>query len=136
MFPSERKLIKGVVFKTLVMEDMKIKQKYFKILSVRKVTHILEEMKGFNVIEMKYKFDHTEIMAIDEDSKNTKLVDYYILKEIPLALGCTLVCDLPRTKEKPKYFKYKYLDWKVNYSEGCNEILKDDQLNYTIDRYD
>ena len=121
MFPSEKQLIKGVIFKTLVIEDIKIKQKYFKILSVRKVTHILEEIKGFNVKEMKYLFDHTEIMAVDENSKDTKLVDYYILKE---------------TKEKPKYFKYKYLDWKVNYSEGCNEILKEDQLNYTVDRYD
>ena len=127
MFPTERQFKKGVIFKTLVMEFEErttIKQKHFKILSVRKATHILEEIKGFNVIEMTYQFHHTEVMAVDENSKDTKLVDYYILK------------DMPRTKENLKYFKYKYLDWKVNYSEGCNEILKDDQLNYTIDRYD
>ena len=126
----ESKLIKGAIFKTLVMEFEErttIKQKYFKILSVRERKEklwVLSELQGFNVIEMKYESTHTEIIAVDEDSKDTKLVDYYILK------------DLPRTKENLKYFKYKYLDWKVNYSEGCNEILKDDQLNYTIDRYD
>jgi hypothetical protein len=123
----EAKLIKGAIFKTLVMEfeeHTKIKQKYFKILSVRKKPTISifgRELQGFNVKEMKYELDHTELMAVDEDTKKVKLVDFYKLKE---------------TKEKPRYFKYKYMDWKGNFIEGCNEILKDDQLCYTVDRYD
>ena len=81
-----------------------------------------DEIQGFNVKEMKYERTHTEIMAVDEDSKNTKLVEFYTLKE---------------TKEKPKYFKYIYCEWHdFGHIMKSNIILKEEELTKTIDRYD
>ena len=110
----ESKLVKGAIFSALVMENRVIKQRYYKILSVRNgketfdygiLKATLKYPQGFTVKEMQYKIVSTELMAVDEESKNTKLVDHYTLKE---------------TNEKPKYFKYNIMDFKT----GVNQILK------------
>lgn len=119
----EEKIKVDTVFRTILFGSNMIKYEYYKILKVRKsekhkLTHGYE-LLGYTVKEMKYEKTNHEIVAVNEDSKATKCVQHYELKE---------------TDEKPKYIRYKYCDW---HSFGgyysVNKILEEKDFKKTED---
>ena len=119
----EEKLKEGVVFRTILFGSNSIKYEYYKILKIRKnEKRILTNgyaLVGFTIKEMKFEKTHHEVVAVNEDSKETKCIQHYELKE---------------TNEKPKYQRYKFCDW---HSFGgyysVNKILEEKEYKKTED---
>ncbi len=116
----------GTVFKRIIpnMETLKGETKYFKIVSIRtkkefKFLDEIYDISGFKIVEMKFEKVSSSVMAVNAESKETKIQDTYKLKE---------------TNDKPIYYKYSYMQWKQNYSGGLNQILTEEEQTKYVDR--
>lgn len=111
----------GAVFKSIVpnMETLKGETKYFKIVSIRRgkepIFQIQTNILGFKVKEMKFEKVSSSVMAVNAESKETKIQDTYKLKE---------------TNDKPRYFKFLYVHW----YGGLNQILIEEEQTKYVDR--
>ena len=94
--------------KFLNMANKKIDKHYFKILSIR------GDIQGFRLQKYEYKKIKTEIQSVDEcKDKKIQKVDVY---------------ELQQTNDKPFYYKYYYMQWKLNFSQSDNRLLKENEL--------
>jgi hypothetical protein len=111
---------KDKLFETRILnfESKKLEKKYFKILSIRKNTH--NEIQGFRVQRYEFKRIKTIVVPIDDGiNKEIKKQDVY---------------ELQSTNEDPIYYKYIYMYWKYNFSQGSDRLLNDNELTKYIDR--
>jgi hypothetical protein len=117
---EEEQFKKGRIFVTHVLnfDTKKLNKEYYKILSIR--CNKCRELQGFKVQRCQYKLIKTIVVPID-DAKDKKLKkqDVYELKEMD---------------DKPFYYKYIYMHWRYNFSNGSDRILSDDELIKQIDR--
>ena len=111
---------KDKLFETKILDftSKKTEKKYFKILSIRKNRD--DEIQGFKVQRYEFKRIKTIVVPIDDGiNKEFKEQDVY---------------ELQSTNEDPIYYKYIYMYWKYNFSQGSDRLLKDNELTKYIDK--
>jgi hypothetical protein len=105
-----------VEIKFLNMENKKIDKHYFKIISIRtdRLCKDFCNIQGFRLQKYEYVKIRTVIEPIDDcKDKKFQKVDVYRLQQ---------------TEDKQFYYKYSYMQWKINYSQANNRILNENEL--------
>ena len=100
-----------VEIKFLNMENKKIDKHYFK---TDRLCKDFCNKQGFRLQKYEYVKIRTVIEPIDDcKDKKFRKVDVYRLQQ---------------TEDKPFYYKYYYMQWKINYSQANNRILNENEL--------